>query len=86
MGNSGSVSGGSNDSFVYTSGTGSMIAQVGNTDVLFPVGYTDYNPVTLNNSSTAANFDVSVSNTIIIQQRRAKWLTNSGTYPAQEIV
>ncbi|MBS1492025.1 MAG: T9SS type A sorting domain-containing protein [Bacteroidetes bacterium] len=59
------TSGGSALSYVVTDGTGSLfVNNVGNTDVLFPVGRTTYSPVTINNLGTADNYSVNVQNTI----------------------
>ncbi|MBN8572146.1 MAG: hypothetical protein J0M18_21190, partial [Ignavibacteria bacterium] len=59
------TSGGSASSYVVTNGTGALfINNVGNTDVLFPVGRTTYNPVTINNLGTSDNYSVNVQNAI----------------------
>jgi hypothetical protein len=43
---------GSSTSYAITNGTGRLRLDVGNTNILFPVGNSTYNPVTLNNSGT----------------------------------
>ena len=59
------LTGGSSSSYIQTSGAGTLtINNVGASDVIFPVGRTSYNPVTINNAGTADNFTVGVQNTI----------------------
>lgn len=60
-----SVSGGSSSSYIATTGTGTLtINNVGASDILFPVGNGSYTPVTINNTGTADNFSVNISNSI----------------------
>ena len=47
--------------YIKTNGTGSLKRTVGNSDVLFPVGNSAYNPVTLNNSGTSDTYAVRVA-------------------------
>ena len=62
----GSLTGGSPVNYVVTNNTGRLtINNVGNTDVLFPVGSNTYSPVVINNAGTPDNFSVNVSNTIV---------------------
>ena len=59
---SGTISGGSSVSYIKTANTtsvgGSLIRNVSSTAVSFPVGNTNYTPVTLTNTGTATNFSV----------------------------
>jgi hypothetical protein len=59
------VNGGSASSYVQTNGAGVLtINNVGASNVVFPVGNTSYNPITINNGGTPDNFTVGVQNTI----------------------
>jgi hypothetical protein len=49
---------GSATSYAITNGTGRLRLDVGNSNILFPVGNSTYNPVTLNNSGTADVYGV----------------------------
>ena len=61
----GSISGGSASSYVVTDGAGVLTVNNISSAVLFPVGRTSYNPVTVDNTGGVAdNFSVSVQNTI----------------------
>ncbi|MER3498759.1 MAG: hypothetical protein C4308_09065 [Chitinophagaceae bacterium] len=60
---SGSVSGGSTNSFIKTNGSGLLKLDTVGTKI-FPVGYITYNPITISNSSTATDFSVRVENGI----------------------
>ncbi len=54
-----------NTCFVKTSGTGILKRNVGNSAVLFPVGYNSFTPLLLQNAGTADNFTVRVSNQVL---------------------
>jgi hypothetical protein len=62
-----SISGGSNTTYIATSGTGQVIVNaITTTPVIVPVGYgtvttTDYAPITITGTSTAANYTCSVA-------------------------
>ena len=47
-------------SYIVTNGDGVLKRTVGSSDVLFPVGNTYYNPVTINNSGTSDTYGVKV--------------------------
>lgn len=49
--------------YFVTNGTGVLKRSVGNSDVIFPVGNTTYNPVTLNNAGTSDTYGVKVNDT-----------------------
>ncbi len=49
-------------SYIHTNSTGELKRTVGNSDILFAVGNTAYNPVTLNNSGTSDDYGVRVVN------------------------
>lgn len=52
------ITGGSAGSYIQTNGTGRLIRTVGASNVLFPVGNSAYNPITLNNSGTSDTYSV----------------------------
>ncbi|RCK71585.1 MAG: Lead, cadmium, zinc and mercury transporting ATPase [Ignavibacteriae bacterium] len=57
----GSIGNASANGYVVTNGTGSLIRNVGSSNVLFPVGtVSSYNPVTINNAGTGDDFSVRV--------------------------
>ncbi len=56
----GDPSGVSANSYIVTNGSGSLNRVVGSTNVLFPVGNSSYNPITLNNSGTSDTYSVKV--------------------------
>jgi len=61
--NTGSISNPSAESYVKTSGTGTLQQEVSNGAILFPVGNNTYNPATLNNAGgTLDNYQVRVTN------------------------
>ena len=60
----GSISGGTPTSYIQTSSTGTLTMEVGNSNVLFPVGNSSYNPITLNEAGTQDNFSVRVVDAI----------------------
>lgn len=51
---------GSTTGYIVTNSTGSVKRTVGSSDVTYPVGNTDYNPVTLNNAGTSDTYGVRV--------------------------
>ena len=53
--------GASTTSYIVTNSTGSVVRVVGASDVVFPVGNTTYNPVTLNNAGTSDTYSVRVA-------------------------
>ncbi|MFK7904923.1 MAG: hypothetical protein AB8B69_07355, partial [Chitinophagales bacterium] len=60
--NTGTTSNASANSYVKTSGTGTLQQEVGNGAVLFPVGNTAYNPATLNNTGgTTDDYQIRVA-------------------------
>lgn len=61
----GSISGASSSNYIVTNGTGYLsFANVGSTNVLFPVGTaSSYNPVVINNAGTVDTFYVRVKST-----------------------
>ncbi len=56
----GTISGGSTDSYIKTSSTGVLIQEVSGSNITFPLGYTNYSPLVINNSGTTDNFKVRV--------------------------
>ncbi|MBS3767632.1 MAG: T9SS type A sorting domain-containing protein [Candidatus Cloacimonetes bacterium] len=59
-----SITGGSSNSYIKTNDTGVLTREAGaKADVLFPIGNSDYNPVTINNTGTTDNFSVKVADT-----------------------
>ncbi len=53
--------------YVKTNGTGKLISSVSTTPIIFPVGNSSYNPVTItNNTGTTDNFSVSVSDAVLV--------------------
>lgn len=54
------ISGGSSSSFVKTSSTGVLVQEVGASKVVFPVGFTNYVPLTMQNNGTTDSFKVRV--------------------------
>jgi uncharacterized ubiquitin-like protein YukD len=54
------ISGGSSASYIKTSSTGTIKMEVSNSDVIFPIGNTAYNPITLKNAGTTDNFSIRV--------------------------
>lgn len=60
IGNNDPVGTGSS-SYIKTNSTGSLKRTVGNSNVIFPVGNSAYNPVTLNNSGTSDMYAVRVA-------------------------
>ncbi len=61
---SGSISGGSANSYIQTTGLGVLNQRVGNSNIVFPVGNQSYTPVTLNNSGVNDGFKVRVENEV----------------------
>jgi len=58
----GSVSGGSTDNYIVTSYTSGQLKQVvGASNVIFPVGNSSYNPITLSNSGTSDLYGIRVA-------------------------
>jgi hypothetical protein len=55
-----SVSGGSASAYIKTNGSGVLKMEVGNSDVSFPVGNSNFNPITLNNAGTSDTYGVRV--------------------------
>jgi hypothetical protein len=53
-------SGVSSTSYIVTNGTGKLSRVVGSNDILFPVGNSSYNPITLNNIGTSDTYSVEV--------------------------
>lgn len=51
--------------FVITNSTGVLQQEVGNTNVVFPVGNSTYNPATLNNAGTLDNFGTRVEDQVL---------------------
>ena len=60
--NTGTASNASSNSYIKTSGTGTLQREVGSGEVLFPVGNSAYNPATLNNTGgTVDDYQVRVT-------------------------
>lgn len=53
--------------YIFTSATGTLRQTVGASNVIFPVGITSYNPITLNNAGTSDVFSVRVANSVVCQ-------------------
>ena len=51
--------------FVITNSTGALRQEVGNSNVIFPVGQSIYNPATLNNAGTTDNISVRVNDQVL---------------------
>lgn len=49
-----------NTHYIQTNGTGDLIQEVSSSNVLFPIGNTSYNPVTMSNAGTTDNFKIRV--------------------------
>lgn len=62
----GSISGGSAAAYITTSGTGSLIQEVSNSDVIFPVGFSTCAPLTINNSGATDIFSVRVIDAVYL--------------------
>ncbi len=86
---SGTISGTSGESFVRTSGLGTLIQTVAAAEVTFPVGKNSYTPARLSNSGTSDVFDVRVTDEvftegtsgILVDQDNVDltWFINEGT-------
>ena len=61
----GAISGSSSSNYVRTSNTGTLIQEVGGTAVLFPIGNSSYNPVTISNTGILDNFSSLVKSQIL---------------------
>ena len=61
----GSITGGSSSSYVKTSGTHGLVQAVGGSAVIFPVGNSSYNPLTISNTGTTDNFTVIVEDQVL---------------------
>ncbi len=66
MGNSATFSGISPTKYIQTNGTGTLIRQVGNTWVTFPIGRSTLNPARLKNVGVLDNFNVRVVDQILL--------------------
>lgn len=60
------LTGGSSTSFIQTNSTGNLKRTVSTTDVLFPVGESNYTPVTIRQASSSDTYSVRVSDGIDI--------------------
>ncbi len=57
------ITGYNSSKYIKTSGTGSLIREVGSSEVFYPVGNGSYTPVTLTNTGALDNFSVNIKNT-----------------------
>ena len=64
--NTGTISGSSSSSYIQTTSSGTLVQEVGASNVVFPVGNQSYSPVTLNNAGTTDNFNVRVENAVYL--------------------
>ncbi len=74
----GRTSTGSNQSYVKTSGTGTMIQEVGTDSVFFPIGGIAYRPAIMNNSGASDFFLVRVSDSVLEQGATGPRVTQQG--------
>lgn len=61
---SGSILGGSTNSYIKTTVHGTLTQEVGNSNVTFPIGNQSYTPVILNNVGTTDDYSVRVENVV----------------------
>lgn len=67
----------SENTFIQTNGTGILQQEVGGSNVVFPVGNSSYNPVTLNNSGTTDNFQIRVTEQVLDNGTSGVTITNN---------
>lgn len=62
----GSISGATSSKYIKTSSTGTLAQTVGGSNVIYPVGNSTYNPMTLNNAGTSDNYHLRVSDEVLV--------------------
>jgi hypothetical protein len=73
----GAINDATTTAYVKTNGTGRLIQSVTNLPLLFPIGNTTYDPVTINNrTGTADNFSVNVSDAVLTGGSTGTAITN----------
>jgi hypothetical protein len=73
--NTATISGGSSNSFIKTTGVGILTQEVSASNVVFPIGKQSYTPVTLNNAGTTDDFKVRVENIVYLDGTSGTVLT-----------
>ena len=61
----GNISNADATKYIKTSGTGSLIQEVGSSPVSFPIGKSSYNPASLQNSGITDNFSIRVTDEVL---------------------